>query len=228
LNEDFVKRRVDEMEVEPWLRGTLGEVEPLGRAVLHSLELAGEDVSRWCEGLDDEQMFARPAGLHLTEQGRSAGTPGLHPTEQGRSAGTPGLHPTEQGRSAGTPGLPPVAFHLRHIVRSLDRLLTYAEGGQLSREQMQALRTEMESEGMESEGSGAEVMAEFREGLRRAMERVRGMAPENFAEPRGVGRKMLATTVAGLLVHCADHTQRHVGQMVTTVKIVRAARGISI
>ena len=29
--------------------------------------------------------------------------------------------------------LPPVAFHLRHIARSLDRLLTYAEGKRFRR-----------------------------------------------------------------------------------------------
>ena len=175
------------MEVEPWLRGTLAEVEPVRRAVLHALELAGEDAERWCEELSDRQMFTRPAGLH----------------------------PTEQGRSAGTPGLPPVGFHLRHIARSLDRLLTYAEGGALSREQMWELRTEMEGE-----DSAAAVMAEFREGLRRAMERVRAILPESFAEVRGVGRKQLPTTVAGLLIHCAEHTQRHVGQMVTTAKLL--------
>jgi len=33
---------------------------------------------------------------------------------------------------------------------------------------------------------------------------------------------MLPTTIAGLLIHCADHTQRHVGQMITTVKVVRS------
>jgi hypothetical protein len=53
------------------------------------------------------------------------------------------------------------------------------------------------------------------------MERVRAIAPETFAETRGVGKKMLPTTVVGLVVHCADHTQRHVGQLVTTVKVVR-------
>ncbi len=164
-------------EVEPWLRGTLAEVYPVRRAVLHALELAGEDVERWCgppgESLSDVRMFARPSEL------------------------------------------PPVSFHLRHIVRSLDRLLTYAEGEQLSREQMAELRTEMELE-----GSAAAVMAEFRDGLQRAMERVRAIAPESFADKRGVGRKMLPTTVAGLLIHCAEHTQRHVGQMVTTAKVL--------
>jgi len=160
--------------LEPWLRGTLVEVEPVRRAVLHALELAGEDAARWAKGLSDVEMFARPAGL------------------------------------------PSVAFQLRHIVRSLDRLLTYAERGVLSDAQMTALRTEMDA------GVAAEVLQEFREGLRSAMERVRAFVPEQFAEVRGVGRKQLPTTVVGLLIHCAEHTQRHVGQMVTTVKVMRA------
>jgi hypothetical protein len=162
------------------------EVEPVRRAVLHALELAAEDVEWWAAPLNDEQMFARPAGL------------------------------------------PPVAFQLRHMARSLDRLLTYAESGfvdssqspvsqlpVLSVAQMEALNSEMSEE-----GSAAEVMAEFRTGLARAMERVLAVASEQFAEVRGVGRKRLPTTVVGLLIHCAEHTQRHVGQMITTVKVV--------
>jgi uncharacterized damage-inducible protein DinB len=162
---------------EPWLRGTLTEVEPVRRAVLHALELAEEDADRWCSELSQEEMFAWPCGL------------------------------------------PPVAFQMRHIARSLDRLLTYAEGSQLSGEQIAALKSEMEA------GSAALVFAEFRDGLKRAKERVLVIAPEQFTAGRGVGKKMLPTTVAGLLVHCADHTQRHVGQMVTTVKVLRG-RGI--
>jgi hypothetical protein len=173
--------------VEPWMRGTLQDVEPVRRAVIHALELAGEDVERWAAGLDDAAMFARPCGL------------------------------------------PHVAFQVRHIVRSLDRLLTYAEAGGLyrleergrkvrglSEDQFAALRTEMDA------GTAAEVLAEFRAGLARAIERVRAVDPATFAEARGVGRRRLPTTVAGLLIHCAEHTQRHVGQMVTTVKVVRA------
>jgi len=114
--------------------------------------------------------------------------------------------------------LPHVAFHLRHIVRSLDRLLTYAEARSLDETQLAALKTEMDG------GTATEVMEEFRTGLELARGRVLAVDPETFAEPRGVGRKMLPTTVAGLLIHCAEHTQRHVGQMVTTVKVVRAMR----
>ena len=64
-------------------------------------------------------------------------------------------------------------------------------------------------------------MREFREGLDRAKERVRNFAPERYLEARGIGRERLPTTVAGLLIHCAEHTQRHAGQAVTTAKIVR-------
>jgi uncharacterized damage-inducible protein DinB len=164
------------MDLEPWLRGTMGEIEPVRRAVLHALELAGEDVERWAAGLGEEELIARPVGL------------------------------------------PSVAFQMRHVVRSLDRLLTYAEGRQLSAEQLTELRTEMEA------GTAEEVWAEFRRGLRQAMERVQSIAPETFAEARGVGRKGLPSTVVGLLIHCAEHTQRHAGQMVTTVKVVLAMR----
>ena len=115
-------------------------------------------------------------------------------------------------------GLPSVAFQLRHMVRSLDRLLTYAEGRALSEEQLAALKTEMDA------GTVERVLWEFRAGLELARGRVLAVKPESFGEARGVGRKMLPTTVVGLLIHCAEHTQRHVGQMVTTVKVVRAGQ----
>lgn len=110
-----------------------------------------------------------------------------------------------------------IAFHLRHIVRSLDRLLTYAEGGQLSEAQLQALKTEGEPGAI-----APALMTEFRTGIDDALRRVRAFADSDLEQPRAVGRKQLPTSVGGLLVHCADHTQRHTGQAVTTAKIVQA------
>lgn len=159
--------------IEPWLRGTLTEVDAVRRQVLHALELAVEDVEKWCAGLTDEQINARPFEIA------------------------------------------PVAFHLRHIVRSLDRLLSYAEGNQLNDAQLAGLRGELDGG-----ASVAAVLTEFRGGMADAMRRVRAISPDSYETPRGVGRKMLPTTVGGLMVHCADHTQRHVGQAVTTVKVV--------
>ncbi|WP_128913491.1 DinB family protein [Granulicella sibirica] len=116
-------------------------------------------------------------------------------------------------------GVASVAFHLRHIARSLDRLLTYAEGNQLTDEQMAALRGELDP-GARAE----ECLEEFRMGIGSAARRVAELLPGDFEEGRGVGRKGLPSTVGGLLVHCAEHTQRHSGQMVTTAKVVAGMR----
>ena len=117
-------------------------------------------------------------------------------------------------------GIAPVAFHLRHIARSLDRLLSYAEGTQLDATQRAALETELDSGAMRDR-----VLDEFAAALRTAADRVRTFSPEQYNAARGVGRAELPSTVGGLLVHCADHTQRHVGQAVTTAKVLLAMRG---
>jgi uncharacterized damage-inducible protein DinB len=109
----------------------------------------------------------------------------------------------------------PIAFHLRHIVRSLDRLLTYAEGRQLSAAQLEALKAELDANATQ-----AEVLAEFRKGIEDAIRRVRAFSGAELEQSATVGRKGMPTTVGGLLVHCADHTQRHTGQAITTAKIV--------
>jgi uncharacterized damage-inducible protein DinB len=68
------------------------------------------------------------------------------------------------------------------------------------------------------------LFEEFRAALNSAEKRVRAFNPARFDDPRYIGRKRLPTTLGGLLVHVADHTQRHVGQAVTTAKILRAER----
>jgi uncharacterized damage-inducible protein DinB len=110
-----------------------------------------------------------------------------------------------------------IAFHLRHIARSLDRLLAYAEGNQLSPAQLEALK----SEGVPG-AAKADLLAEFHQGLDDAARRIRAFAGADLEQPQGVGRKALPTSVGGLLVHCADHTLRHTGQVVTTAKVVAA------
>ena len=120
-------------------------------------------------------------------------------------------------------GLPPLAFHLRHIARSLDRLLSYAEGTQLDATQKAALRTELDPGATRDE-----VLTELRTALHTSAARIRAFSPESYNAPRAVGRAALPTTVAGLLVHCADHTQRHVGQAVTTAKLLLAMREVEI
>jgi uncharacterized damage-inducible protein DinB len=164
-------------EPEPWLRGTHGELDALVRQFVHSMEQTEEDLDRWCSGLSDAEINARPMDL------------------------------------------PPVAFHLRHIVRSLDRLLSYAEGTQLDETQKVAMRSEMDSG-----AATAAVFAEFKAALQQAKARAQAFSPEHYNAERGVGRKMLPTTVGSLLVHCAEHTQRHLGQAITTAKVLIAIR----
>jgi uncharacterized damage-inducible protein DinB len=116
-------------------------------------------------------------------------------------------------------GLPSVAFHIKHIARSTDRILTYAEGGQLNPEQLAAMKAEQ---------AGAETLAELMSELEAAFNaaagRIRALAGGNYDEPRGVGRKQLPTSMGGALIHVADHTQRHTGQVVTTAKVLKAMR----
>jgi hypothetical protein len=114
-------------------------------------------------------------------------------------------------------GLAPLGFHLRHMAGSVDRLSSYLEGQPLDEGQMAALAAEMEP------GTGLEeLLADVDRALRRAEEIIRAIDPATFAEPRWVGRKRLPTTVIGLLVHIAEHTQRHLGQAIGAAQLARA------
>jgi uncharacterized damage-inducible protein DinB len=53
---------------------------------------------------------------------------------------------------------------------------------------------------------------------------VRALAAADLGAERVVGKKQLPTTLGGLLVHVADHTQRHVGQAITTAKVVEVMK----
>jgi uncharacterized damage-inducible protein DinB len=116
-------------------------------------------------------------------------------------------------------GLTTIAFHLRHIARSTDRLLSYAEGNQLTAGQLAALKAEQAGE-----ETLAALLAEVKASFSNAAERVRALATADFEVFRGVGRKQLPTCIGGALIHVADHTQRHAGQVVTTAKVLRALR----
>jgi hypothetical protein len=95
-------------------------------------------------------------------------------------------------------GLPSIAFHLRHIARSLGRLLTYAEGRQLNERQRQALTGEADSQCLKTE-----IFSELSAALADSSARILklGEQADTLNQPRIVGRKNLPTTVAGLLVH---------------------------
>ena len=132
-------------------------------------------------------------------------------------ATVPTLAPAEIWTSPG--GAATAGYHVRHAIGSLDRLLTYARGEQLSREQLTAMREEARAE--ERDGIQDVLVAEFDAAVARALTQVRATDPSTLLEAREVGRARLPSTVLGLLFHAAEHTQRHVGQLVTTAKVVR-------
>jgi len=116
-------------------------------------------------------------------------------------------------------GIASVAFHIRHISRSMGRLLTYAEERQLTDEQLAALKAEMEATAVSHV-----VFAELHRALDDATRRIRALVGHDLEAVRSVGRESLPTTLGGLLAHIAEHTQRHVGQAITTAKLVRSGR----
>ena len=116
-------------------------------------------------------------------------------------------------------GISSLAFHLRHLAGSTDRLLTYAEGQQLTPAQLAELKRESENS-----GTVAELSAEFKKAIALAVSRVQLLATQDLETPRAIGRKQLPTTLGGAMIHVADHVQRHTGQIVTTAKLLRALR----
>ena len=128
---------------------------------------------------------------------------------------TAGVKPEDVWRQVGT--LPTLGFHLRHIAGSSDRLCTYLMGAELSAEQLAYLK----AEGV----AGAtleELLTGVDQGLRSVEDRIRTIDPATIHEARYIGRKRLPTTVLGLLVHIAEHAQRHLGQAITTAKLLQS------
>jgi hypothetical protein len=120
-------------------------------------------------------------------------------------------------------GAASIGFHIRHTGGALDRLFTYARGGTLSDAQRAWLRGE--GEPGSTPASAADVVAAVGGLLDGALDQLRATAAESLLEERRVGRAGLPATVLGLLFHAAEHATRHVGQAITTAKILRGSRG---
>ncbi len=117
-------------------------------------------------------------------------------------------------------GAASLGFHCKHLCGSTDRLLTYARGEALSREQLDFMKGERHA-GDAADADG--LVALVRGAMERAIAQVRHTAEADLSLPREVGRAKLPTTVVGLVFHAAEHATRHAGQMATTVKVVRGA-----
>ena len=117
-------------------------------------------------------------------------------------------------------GAASLVYHVRHAMGSLDRLFTYARGESLSDFQIHALAGEKTLD--PTLYTAIQLADDFSLAIEKAHAQLRATSAEELGVTRLVGRARLPATTLGLLFHAAEHTARHVGQIVTTAKIVAA------
>ncbi len=116
-------------------------------------------------------------------------------------------------------GMASVGFHLQHLSGVLDRVFTYARSESLSEFQF----AQLAEEGLNSAYgySVDELVGRFNNQVDIAIEQIKATDESTLADYRGIGRAGLPSTVIGLLFHAAEHTMRHVGQLMVTAAVLR-------
>jgi len=182
---------------EYWLRGPVAGIPALLQPVAHALLQSRDEVNALMERFPEERLWDRPGGV-------------------------------------ASPG-----FHLQHLAGVLDRLLTYAKGDILSSRQLGELGAEgrslgaeggslgvdggEDSGGMAGGGELAGLLERYNRQIDKALLQLAATPELSLAEPRGVGRARIPSTVGGLLFHAAEHSMRHTGQLLVTVSILQSA-----
>ncbi|MFD2287405.1 DUF664 domain-containing protein [Pedobacter petrophilus] len=116
-------------------------------------------------------------------------------------------------------GMASTGFHLQHLSGVLDRVFTYARAEGLSEFQF----SQLYEEGKDTAGqlSVAGLLNRFNIQVDHAIEQIKLTEASTLTEYRGIGRAGLPSTVIGLLFHAAEHTMRHLGQLMVTVAVVK-------
>jgi len=114
-------------------------------------------------------------------------------------------------------GAASAGFHLFHMAQSLDRLMSYARGETLTDSQRAALALERSGEIDAGSDDLIELVATS---IERALRQLRCTSEAGLASERRIGRALVPSSVLGVLFHAAEHTTRHAGQLITTVKVV--------
>ena len=113
-----------------------------------------------------------------------------------------------------------VGFHLQHIAGVTDRLLTYAKGDQLSENQLHYL----EAEGIPNENLILEDLIDnVQNNIDTAINYLKDLEEAELTRTVEVGRNRIPSTLIGVLFHAAEHSQRHVGQLLVTISVVKKA-----
>ena len=116
-------------------------------------------------------------------------------------------------------GVASPGFHLQHLTGVLDRLLTYAQGQQLTEAQLKSLKAKGNPELTTSNTTS--LLQTFNQQIDKALEQIKLMDEKELTAFRGVGRAQLPSTVLGLLFHAAEHSMRHTGQLLVTVRVLK-------
>jgi uncharacterized damage-inducible protein DinB len=116
-------------------------------------------------------------------------------------------------------GVASVGFHLQHLSGVLDRLFTYANGNALSEEQLTALKAE--GDPTQTKATSSDLVQAFNLQVDKALKELKQKDDQKLTEHRSVGRSQLPSNVMGLLFHAAEHTMRHLGQLIVTVRVVK-------
>ncbi|HEY0040028.1 MAG TPA: DinB family protein [Flavisolibacter sp.] len=115
-------------------------------------------------------------------------------------------------------GVASPGFHLLHITGVLNRLCTYARAGLLNEEQLAYLKSESERQ----DRPVSKLIEMLQRQVNQTLKQFSETDESTLTELRSVGRKGLPSTVQGLLFHAAEHTMRHLGQLLVTVKLLKA------
>ncbi|HEX8506209.1 MAG TPA: DinB family protein [Hymenobacter sp.] len=118
-------------------------------------------------------------------------------------------------------GVASVGFHLQHLAGVLNRLLTYARAEPLSESQFADFNAEVPPLPLEPDAV-KRLVARFSQEVDAAVSQLKATPEASLTEVRGVGRAQVPSTVIGILVHAAEHTTRHLGQLLVTAKWVKS------
>jgi hypothetical protein len=115
-------------------------------------------------------------------------------------------------------GMASPGFHLQHLTGVMDRLFTYAQNEALTPEQLEYLSKE--GKPTNKTYTTQNLVEVFNKQVDNALLQLSRANEATLTEFRPVGRAKLPSTVIGLYTHSAEHTMRHLGQLIVTVKVL--------
>lgn len=205
---------------EVWLRGPIPGVPALLQPVAHALLQAREEVNALMDGFPEARLWDRPAGV---------ASPGFHLQHLAGvldrlftyAAGKP-LSAEQLAELAGE-GKPVPEKNGTGKITGRDETTTQGitdrdetiAGGNIGLQETAA-------GGLAGPGKliVGDLVARWNRQVDKAIEQLKNTPEQVLTDARGVGRALLPSTVLGLLVHAAEHTQRHVGQLLVTVRVL--------